>query len=183
MKVTLIRHTSVAVEPGVVYGFTDVDTASSFPEEAAGVARSIEGISFDAVYHSPLSRCSRLATACGFPDSVPDPRLKEMNFGSWEMQRWDTIDDPRLEQWYNDWVNVPAGGGECFRDQFNRVTDFLEDLKKQLFGQVCLFVHSGVIRCALVYAGIQTVENVFAKDIPFGCRTDIELKAENGFSL
>lgn len=55
MKITLIRHTSVAVEPGVVYGFTDVDTAPTFPEEAARVAQSIEGEIFDAVYHSPLA--------------------------------------------------------------------------------------------------------------------------------
>ena len=153
MKVTLIRHTSVAVEPGVVYGFTDVDTASTFPEEAARVDRSIEGEIFDAVYHSPLSRCRKLAEACGFPASVPDSRLKELNFGHWEMQRWEAIKDPVLEQWYGDWVNIPAGGGECFRDQFRRVTEFLNELKKQPFRNVCLFVHSGVIRCALIYAG------------------------------
>lgn len=183
MKVTLIRHTSVAVEAGVVYGFTDVDTASTFSEEAARVVRSIEGEVFDAVYHSPLTRCARLAAACGYRDSIPDSRLKEMNFGRWEMQRWDAIDDPVLKQWYKDWVNIPAGGGECFRDQFNRVADFMSDLKNRSFRHVCLFVHSGVIRCALIYAGIRNLENAFSDDIPFGSRTDIELKAENPSSF
>ncbi len=178
MKITLIRHTSVAVEPGVVYGFTDVDTAPTFPEEAARVVRSIEGEVFDAVYLSPLSRCRKLAVACGFPDSVPDARLKEMNFGRWEMQRWEAIKDPVIEQWYRDWVNIPAGGGECFRDQFHRVAEFLDELKSRAFRNACLFVHGGVVRCALIYAGRLTVENAFSGDIPYGSRTDIELKAE-----
>ena len=176
MKVTLIRHTSVAVEPGIVYGFTDVDTAPTFPEEAERVARSIGGEVFDAVYHSPLSRCRKLAAACGFADSVPDTRLKEMNFGHWEMQRWEAIKDPVLEKWYKDWVNIPAGGGESFRDQLHRVSQFLDELKSRAFRNVCLFVHSGVVRCALIYAGRLTVENAFSVDIPFGSRTDIELK-------
>ena len=154
MKVTLIRHTSVAVEPGIVYGFTDVDTAPTFPEEAERVARSIGGEVFDAVYHSPLSRCRQLAAACGFADSVPDTRLKEMNFGHWEMQRWEAIKDPVLEKWYKDWVNIPAGGGESFRDQLHRVSQFLDELKSRAFRNVCLFVHSGVVRCALIYAGL-----------------------------
>lgn len=183
MKITLIRHTSVAVEPGVVYGFTDVDTAPTFPEEAARVAQCIEGEVFDAVYHSPLSRCRNLAMACGFQNSVPDARLKEMNFGRWEMQHWEAIEDPVLEQWYHDWVNIPAGGGESFRDQLHRVAQFLDELKKQSFRHVCLFVHGGVVRCALIYAGQLAVENVFSVDIPYGSRTDIELKAEKDSSF
>ncbi|MCM1030950.1 MAG: alpha-ribazole phosphatase family protein [Oscillibacter sp.] len=183
MKITLIRHTSVAVEPGVVYGFTDVDTAPTFPEEAARVAQSIEGEVFDAVYHSPLSRCRKLAMACGFQNSVPDARLKEMNFGRWEMQRWEAIEAPVLEQWYHDWVNIPAGGGESFRAQLHRVVQFLDELKKQSFRHVCLFVHGGVVRCALIYAGQLAVENAFSVDIPYGSRTDIELKAEKDSSF
>ncbi len=183
MKITLIRHTSVAVEPGVVYGFTDVDTAPTFPEEAARVAQSIEGEIFDAVYHSPLARCRKLAMACGFQNSVPDARLKEMNFGRWEMQRWEAIEDPVLEQWYHDWVNIPAGDGESFRDQLHRVAQFVDELKKQSFRHVCLFVHGGVVRCALIYAGQLAVENAFSVDIPYGSRTDIELKAEKDSSF
>ena len=175
MKVTLIRHTSVAVEPGVVYGFTDVDTASTFPEEQHGWIGVLRGKFSMPCITALCPRCRKLAEACGFPASVPDSRLKELNFGHWEMQRWEAIKDPVLEQWYGDWVNIPAGGGECFRDQFRRVTEFLNELKKQPFRNVCLFVHSGVIRCALIYAGRLAVEDAFSVDIPYGSRTDIEL--------
>lgn len=178
MKITLIRHTSVAVDAGVVYGFTDVETAASFPEEAASAAQRIAGEVFDGVFCSPLSRCRRLAEACGFPEAVSDARLKELNFGKWEMQRWDAIDDPVLEKWYTDWMNIPAGGGESFRDQLERVSDFLEELKRGAYRHVCLFVHSGVIRCALVYAGVCAPDEIFTMDIPFGSRTDITLPSQ-----
>ena len=41
MQVTLIRHTSVAVETGTIYGFTDVSVANSFPTEAREVAQNL----------------------------------------------------------------------------------------------------------------------------------------------
>lgn len=176
MKVTLIRHTSVAVEAGTVYGFTDVDTAPTFPEEAEKVARSIEDATFDIVYCSPLSRCRKLAAVCGFPQAISDNRLKEMNFGSWEMQRWESLQDPIVEKWYNDWINIPAGGGESFRNQYERVTAFMDELKQQAYQHACLFVHSGVIRCALIYAGQLRTENAFTIDIPYGSKTEITLQ-------
>ena len=30
----------------------------------------------------------------------------EMNFGEWEMMRYDKITDPRLQEWYADFMNV-----------------------------------------------------------------------------
>ena len=41
MIVTLIRHTSVAVAPGICYGQSDVDVAASFADEAAAVRQRL----------------------------------------------------------------------------------------------------------------------------------------------
>lgn len=41
MEITLIRHTRVAIPPGIVYGATDVNVASTFEEEAQIVASHI----------------------------------------------------------------------------------------------------------------------------------------------
>ena len=57
MQITVIRHTSVAVEPGTIYGFTDVDVAGTFHEEARQVAQNLSQEQFDIVYSSPLSLC------------------------------------------------------------------------------------------------------------------------------
>lgn len=174
MKITLIRHTSVAVEPGICYGWSDVDTAPSFPEEAQEVHRRIASEAFDAVYSSPLSRCRKLAAFCGYPSPILDERLKELHFGSWEMQRWDDITDPQLALWYEDWINRPARGGESFIGQYRRVAAFLEELRHSGLSDACIFTHRGVVACALVDAGICTLENSFDADIPYGSKTLIE---------
>ena len=174
MKVTLVRHTSVAVEPGVCYGQTDVEVAASFAEEAARVRASLADSVFDAVYSSPLSRCRRLAAACSFPHPRLDDRLRELDFGTWEMQRWDAISDPALQCWYDDWIHQPAGHAESYTDQLCRVASFLDELRRSRLASACLFTHRGVIACALVHAGLCSVEDSFSEDIPYGSRTDIE---------
>ena len=120
MEVILIRHTSVDVPKGVCYGQTDVPLRDSFEEEASITAQQLQNDVFDAVFTSPLSRCTRLADHCGYPDAIRDARLKELNFGEWEMQEFDKICDPRLEEWYNDYFHVAATGGESFMMQLQR---------------------------------------------------------------
>ena len=91
MKVFLIRHTSVGVPKGTCYGQADVPVADTFEQEASATKSRLSGMTFDHVYTSPLSRAALLADFCGFPDAERDSRLKEMNMGKWEMQRWEDI--------------------------------------------------------------------------------------------
>lgn len=175
MILTLIRHTSVAVTPGICYGQTDVAVATTFAEEAAAVRESLRGETFDAVYSSPLSRCRKLAAYCGFPAPMTDNRLKELDFGRWEMQKWDDITDPALRDWYDDWIHLPAGGAESYEDQCRRVGNFLDELRQLPFGKACIFTHRGVIACAMVYAGLCSVEDSFSFEVEYGSRHIIEL--------
>ena len=108
MRLHLIRHTTPDVPAGVCYGQSDVPLASSFATEAQEVRKRLctllEGNVPSRVYSSPLSRCLLLAEACGYPDALRDDRLMELNFGAWELQRFDTIADPQLERWYADYL-------------------------------------------------------------------------------
>lgn len=175
MKITLIRHTKVAVEPGICYGQTDVALAPTFPQEAALVAASLAHEHFDAVYSSPLSRCLQLAAFCHFPAPICDDRLKELHFGTWEMQKWDEITDPSLQLWYQDWIHLPAGGAESYQDQCHRVAQFLDDLRQHPYRHVCLFTHRGVIASALVYAHLCPIENSFSYEVDYGSKNTIEI--------
>ena len=116
MEVILIRHTSVDVPPGVCYGQTDVPLKPTFEQEAAVTQENLKAfLPFDHVYTSPLTRCVRLATYCGYPDAERDKRIMEINFGSWEMKPFDRNDDPRLQEWYADYLNVAATGRRVVR--------------------------------------------------------------------
>lgn len=173
MRITLIRHTSVAVERGICYGITDVPLADTFPSEAEIVKKNLGTSKFDAVFTSPLSRCVRLAEYCGFPDATKDMRLREMDFGEWEMQRYSDIQDTRLKEWYDDFVNVRPTGGEAFCEHIKRVEDFFREIRGIGFGDVAAFTHGGTIASALILTGQATTANAF--NTPYGGRVTIEV--------
>lgn len=178
MEIVFIRHTSVDVPLGVCYGQSDVALRDSFEQEAAATAEKLksyrpEGKDFDHVYTSPLSRCVRLATYCGYPDAERDDRLKEINFGEWEMQKFEEINDPRLKEWYADYMNVPATGGESFAMQYRRVSNFLDELKSKDYDKVAIFAHGGVLICAQLYAGMIKPEEAFSALTPYGGTVEI----------
>lgn len=175
MEITLIRHTSVDVPTGTCYGQTDVPLKASFKQEAAVVAQQLSTSIFDKVYTSPLSRCVRLATYCGFADAERDKRIMELNFGAWEMKKWDEIKDPNLQQWFDDYLNVPATDGESFMQQYQRIANFLDELKKTCNQRVAVFAHGGVLICAQLYAGKITKEEAFSALTPYGGIIRIEL--------
>ena len=169
MEVILVRHTSVDVPTGTCYGQTNVPLRSTFEEEAMIVASALQGYApFDRVYTSPLSRCTRLATFCGYADAQRDKRLLEMNFGEWEMQRYEEIEDPQLQAWYADWKQVSATGGESFVQQYERVVQFLSELKEKPYSKVAIFAHGGVLTCAKMYAEELSAEEAFASPTPYG---------------
>lgn len=141
----------------------------TFAVEAAVTRASIAALGTpDAVFTSPLSRCVRLAEFCGYPDAVRDNRLLEMNFGEWEMQRYEEIHDPYIQDWYEDYINLPVPGGESFTMQFERVSAFLEELRQQPFRRVLIFAHGGVLACAKIYAGLTAPKEAFFNLTPYG---------------
>ena len=107
MVIYFMRHTAVDVPQGVCYGQTDVPLKPTFEMEATQTAAHLQGLSFDKVYTSPLTRCVRLATFCGYPDAERDDRLKGTKFseigkciGSMKL--------PTLiwKRWYADYLHV-----------------------------------------------------------------------------
>lgn len=167
MEIYLIRHTSVDVPAGYAYGQTDVSLRPTFEQEAEVVKQSLDGLHFDKVYTSPLTRCVRLATHCGFPDARKEDRIKELNFGEWEMKSWEELSaDPRSEVWFTDWINVRTPGGESLSDQYNRVASFLDEIRNGDFEKVCIFAHGGVLTCARVYMGEYDIKEAF-KNVPY----------------
>ncbi|MBD5357607.1 MAG: alpha-ribazole phosphatase [Bacteroides sp.] len=177
MKLILIRHTSVAVPWGVCYGQTDVALAATFPEEAAKVMAKLDTHAFDRVYTSPLSRCVKLAEFCGFPDAVRDPRLMEMNFGKWEMQPYDKIFDPHLQEWFDDYMNVAPTDGESAMEQRSRFLEFIDNLRKEVpeDASVALFTHGGILIHALnAFAG-KSYEELFTAMPGYGSVIELNI--------
>jgi alpha-ribazole phosphatase len=175
MKLTLIRHTSVAIAPGICYGQSDVDVTDSFESEAKLVQDKLLDKNFDAVFSSPLQRCTKLADFCGYAQLIIDNSLLELNFGAWELEVWDEIQDPHLNVYFENWIDRSPTHGESFRDMVARVSRFLEELKSKPYENIAIFTHGGVIRAIwLIINGID-IENAFDLEVGYGEVLEVEL--------
>lgn len=169
IQLILVRHTSLNIQPGICYGQADIDVSKSFIEEATIVKNELEAFHPNKTYTSPSQRCTKLAKFCGFSDAIQDHRLLELNFGDWENQKWDEIDDPNLALWYENWIDTPTTNGESFKMQYNRFCDFISSLKSENDHQTIIaFTHSGILHCAKIYQGIDTFETTFNHKFNYG---------------
>ena len=176
MEVILVRHTSVDVTPGTCYGQSDVPVRDTFEQEAEVTRQLLEPyLPFDGVYASPLTRARKLATYCGYPQPRLDNRLKEMYMGEWEMQKYNDIKDVRLEDWYKDYMHVPTTGGESFPILYERVSQFLDELRTKDYRRVAVFAHGGVLICAGLYAGLFDEAHAWDHLVGFGGIERIEI--------
>ena len=171
MDVFLIRHTSVDVPKGLCYGATDVALSDSFAIEAEVVRERLQGVAFDAVFTSPLSRAVRLAAYCGLGDALVDDRVKELDFGEWEMKNFDELykDDVRFRLWCDgDYVNTPSPGGESFAGQIKRFKSFIDEKKNLGFKRIAVFTHGGILACGLIMTGQAEAKNALSVVPPYG---------------
>ncbi len=168
MEIYVIRHTKVADVEGVCYGQSEVNLAETFSEEVDFYQKRLAS-DFDAVFCSPLQRCQKLAKNLNLGNIQVDSRLMEMNFGDWENQKWDDIDQDKLNDWMQDFVHTRTPNGENLSDLFFRVKSFLDDLReKQDLKKVLLVTHAGVIRCTWAYLLEIPLQNIFKIPVEFG---------------
>lgn len=147
MRLWLIRHPPPDVAPGICYGRTDLGLAA----DPAPLAQSLRALLPAAVplYSSPLARARLLAEAL-HPAPRFDDRLREIDFGHWEMQPWDGLDRGLLDAWAADPFGFAPPGGEAVAALRARVAGFLAELA----GDAVLVAHAGVIKaCAAELAG------------------------------
>lgn len=147
MRLWLIRHPPPAVAPGLCYGRTDLPLADDPAPLAADLrARLPAGVP---LYSSPLTRCRQLAEALHAAPIFED-RLREIDFGRWEMQPWDRLERALLDAWAADPFHFVPPGGEGIAALQARVKHFIGELTED----AVLVTHAGVIKvCAALLAG------------------------------
>tara|TARA_R110002051_G_scaffold13717_1_gene45387 strand:+ start:5720 stop:6238 length:519 start_codon:yes stop_codon:yes gene_type:complete len=149
MAVILLRHTQPAVAPGICYGMTDLPLTASFADEYDALIKTLP--EFKRIVTSPLTRCRHLAEQIAADLHRPlteDHRFREMDFGRWESQAWDTIPRAEIDAWAADFLHARPHGGESVAMLRARVGIALSSLK-QLDGDSLVVTHAGVIKVAL----------------------------------
>lgn len=175
MKLTLIRHTSLQVEPGVCYGQSDIDVGASFWDEANRLKTKLADTQFDAVFTSPLQRCAKLAEVLNMGEATHDSRLKELHFGDWEMQHWDDIPRDIFDVWAHDYANQAPPMGETFGQLQQRALDFLEEQKlKNASKHMLIVTHGGLIRALLAHVLNMELKGLFRFNIDYASITELD---------
>lgn len=173
MTLYLVRHTAVAVAPGLCYGRTEVPLAATFEAEAASVRAALPTLLPGVVHTSPRERCRRLAQILA--PSVPAPsiqvdaRLAELDFGQWEGSLWNALPRAEVERWCAGFVEEGPPDGESFRGLAARATQFAVAVTAASDGATVVAVtHAGVVRALLAWAQGVPLVDAFWIDVPYG---------------
>ncbi|WP_063550263.1 alpha-ribazole phosphatase [Burkholderia territorii] len=173
MDLVLIRHPAVAVEPGICYGRSDVLLAASAEAGARAVRARLATLGAplpEQVWTSPLTRCAsvaeRLAQAFGVP-LRRDAGWQEMDFGTWELRRWDDIDRAALDAWAADLMHACAHGGESVARFAARVARVADVVTRTDAPQWAL-THAGVIRAFASHALRVPLDTLLSRPVPTG---------------
>lgn len=173
MEIYLVRHTKTNIEAGVCFGRTDAGLDDSFDGVAELIKKQLP-LNPDTVYSSPLSRCSLLARKIYCINPVIDNQLMELNFGDWEMKRWDDIPEAMLRNWTENYVTQPPPNGESFNDLHNRCRQFFREIINARYNKVVVFTHAGVIRSILAIVLKIELPGTFNYAIEHGSITGIK---------
>jgi len=150
VELWLVRHGETTYNAARrIAGWCDPPLTDLGREQAAAVGPKLEGTEFDSVWSSDLQRAvetSRLA----WGEAVPDPRIRECNFGVYEGMPFDEVDaaDATVFMGFRDFAMPEGDSHESF---LGRIEGFVNELAP---GRHLLFVHGGVVRILTQNLGV-----------------------------
>lgn len=163
------------------YGDQDVELADGHPQQILEVVEQVQGFKGQ-VLTSPLSRCKILADTLAQQldrNLVSLDGLKEMDFGDWELQKWDALPKEELRQWREDIGHYCPPNGETFNSVKERavvaLTPFLQNKE-----DIIVVSHGGTIRALLTYFLKLPIERGIQFDIKHGASVLIQAGGRTG---
>ncbi len=163
----LIRHTKPQIESGVCYGQSDIELQKSFEKKFNFVKAALPKKVMP-IFTSPLKRCLELAQFLNHQKLSVEPRLKELDFGAWEMKKWDEIPKEEIDPWYGDYINVSPPKGESFLSLYERVKDFYENVLAKQDKSCVVVAHGGPIRILKGISEKKSLHDILEIQVPFG---------------
>lgn len=176
MEIYLVRHTKVAISRDYCYGISDVELAENQQGDIQQVKDKLNGIDFQGAFTSPLKRCRLLANELSEGPKLKDDLL-EMDFGDWELKKWDQLDREVVDVWMNNFVNERPPNGESYMDFSMKSVFFFDSLVKEYRDEdkVLLTTHSGVIRAIICHVLNLSLAHSFNFEVDFGSVSKIEV--------
>jgi len=147
----------------------------------------LDGFSPESWSCSPMKRTrqtlGRIDGMCGIDQDVKiDDRLREMDFGRWEMKSFAEIvsADPDLMESWAAFEGFIFPGGESVSGFIKRIAAVLADLRKLPEREVCVITHGGVIRAMICLELGLAVKNYLVFDVHPGALSVLDLYPDGG---
>ncbi len=167
MEIYLVRHTTPNIEKGICYGQSDIGITDSFTSEVEKIHLEIPIPEISTIYSSPLQRCKLLAQTFNKP-TIFDDRLKEMDFGDWELIDWNNIDENQLKPWMDDFVTTRVPNGESYVILQERILNFFYELNHISDEKIIIVSHAGPIRALLSSIRKVDLKDSFSIKVDYG---------------
>ena len=141
MKVYIVRHGQTPSNLAGVYNVLEEDLNDNGIEQAQNLGEKIRDLDYDIIFCSPLKRTRHTAQIINHNNKeiIYDERLVERKHGKLSGMPWSTVDREKHWNYYN---KEKYCDEESVPELFERVNDFLNDLKQQKFKSVLVVAHS-----------------------------------------
>lgn len=150
MKIYLVRHGQVNHNLYKKYNREDEDLNETGIQQAEILKEDIKNISYDIIISSPLLRAVHTANIIniGNKNIITDERLKERDPGSLSGQ---SLEVTNREEYWNYYSKIQYGTSESMKVLFDKVKDFLDELKSKEYNSVIVVAHSGISKAFFAY--------------------------------
>lgn len=183
LQIHFLRHAETTAPTGSMVGSTDVGLSAQGMDQAKQLAvRLPTGMP---CLCSPMLRARQTleqlqvhGVAC---DVRFDERLREMNFGDYEMKTFAEITDngADVDAWI-EYTHFTFPGGESVAHFTHRLQELLLEFRTRKDEQVLVLTHGGVIRTMLCLAlGLDTKNYLLFNVMP-GSWSTVELYSQGG---
>ena len=150
----LIRHGQVQDKyQGLCYGASNIELSEVGQRQSIEVAEQVGKYLIDTIYHSNLKRTSfmaKLLAAKSNAKITADIRLRERNFGTWELKKWDSIyaeDGNQINGLFENPESFAPPNGETAYAFRNRIMAWYKDIPEE--GIFAVIAHGGTIAALL----------------------------------
>ena len=146
MKIYLVRHGEVNHNLYGLYNREDEDLNETGIKQAEELRETIKKIEYDLIISSPLARARHTANIinCKNRNIIIEDRIKERDPGSLSGQPVEEATN--REEYWNYYTTIQYGTSENIKEFFNRIYNFLDELKTKDYKSVLIVAHSGVSR-------------------------------------
>lgn len=185
LTLLLVRHPETArAFTGYCIGQTDVPLSPDGERDCGRLVTEIIQFAPKQLFASDLQRCRKVAQDAAARLNVKteiSAMWRELNFGKWEEQSWNSIaasDAANYERWSKDFVHLAPPEGESFARLSERVGLQLQKMISFQYERVAVVTHAGAMRAAMALCTGLPPEHVFSIHLDYGATAILRFEYE-----